>query len=419
MSTGIIVDYFASFDAASDQQLLDNIIYSIHRLGRNTFLNIMQKGLECIQHENSQNSSRQMKLILLTISSITANIKSNTHDHLRMHIFNIFNHYTMDYLCPFLSIHDQLSLQQTCRHFRWHLPHVDVQRHTWMEIPHHLKLCQLIHRFDDIKLKNKTFETIKITGESKYNWSDVLNIEHSEGLSLSDDTIQASKQREKDFCHGMGYWFFIMCNICKDKGTFIGPKLQLGVGLRSFIFETNRMITEKKQIYHEFRYAQHENQINVPKKIVFQCIDADSISENSIDFFLNRVEDSIDSIKNLLNNCKIQRIYVVRKYGIFDKTLHDKVLNRAGVVFGEAFGNRKNKFVVLRKRNNKYYTIYLRFTKELVDKYTPKPQSEPDHDESELSDYYGSDTVEPEFIDFDPYEMSDLEQEDETKTVSD
>eukprot|EP01083_Nonionella_stella_P155854 504051_1 len=363
MSSKIIVDYLNSFDALSEQHFFDNVIYSIQRLGRAAFLSILQNGLQCIGKDADHVNT------LSTVSSITEHVKArNRLQTSVIHLTDLFDMFTMKNLSPFLSICDQITLKQSCHHFYHHIGSIDVQRHNWIELPHNIHMNQLIVRFDRIQLRNKTFEKVKMCGETQYDFTDAMNTNNTFFAKFSDTrSVEESVKRKDAFCKQMGTWLFILRNICGNTATFISPKLNIKSGLGSFIYQMNNFLKEKRVIYEDIRYAKDTK--NLPRKLVFQCNDGESIDDNGIAFFLESVESSFEDIKSLLNNNKV-KVYVTRKYGIFDRTLCDKMLKKSGITFGEAFADPKHKFVTLRRRNNKFYTIYLRFTKRLMEKYT-------------------------------------------------
>eukprot|EP01084_Bolivina_argentea_P194598 333906_1 len=372
-----IEDYVNCLFSMSSDELLQHISCLIQHLGTDCFVSIIQKGLQCMQNDNKY-----------LIQSITQELAlSNTKSKKNINIFDTFSADSTTSLCSFLSIQDQVHLKQTCHKFNKHIKTVNISQHQWIGISFNTNIHKLIILFDNIQLNDKTFNKVRMNGEPQFDWHDHTNtclLFKQLGIDATwHRSVEESERRKKKYCFQMGYWLFIATNVCTNGGTFIAPKLEYQIALKFLITNMNDCLTNRVQFYPNIK-PYSKIKMNIPRTIMFQVTDAESVSEDRTDFFLEKMQSCFDNIKDLFtNNKEIKRVFIVRKYRIicrYKKQFYNLLLNRCSHTYGEPFGDVANKFVTLKKSKNGYYILYLKFTKKLLDLYEPPKYSDDEED---------------------------------------
>ena len=341
-----VIDYLECFELISDEQFTEQIAKSIEFLGRNTILNVLHNGLNYLVNE--ENGSKMAS----KLQSVTTQLKRNyPKPQSKINIMDLFNEDSISILCTFMTINDQIHLKQTCKVSHQIIKRVDITNHDWIGINYDIsrdRICSILKNVHPM-LFRKAFNKIKINGDTE----DLSNYK---------------------FGRQIGVWLFILSNLCKNGGMFITPKLsvyntttnslQMGIFMRE--------LTEHLTANDDAKMCKN----NVPHSIIVEIQDGLSMTENNIDWYLERIEACFESMRNLLNENNIKRIVIARKYKIFNDKLYNVFIKRAVDVYGPAF-NVESKFVASRKGND-YSTIYLTFTKQLLAKYVSRYDSDDD-----------------------------------------
>ena len=374
----IVTEFFECFEGVSDKEFTNKITQTIEHLGRNTILNVLNEGLnQVINDEMNDNIYQQTdddSNIKLQLKSLTTQFKLNyPTTPTAIKLVDILdcndNHDTLSVLSQFLCINDQINLKQTSKIINKKIHKIDITKHSWIEFNYDMSLDQIVSILKNVHpiIFKKAFDKVKITGVTEYNFEHHYRLmPELNALNLfGDDVDDNPKGKHDQFRTQMSVWFFIISNLCKNNGILITPKLCERHTVHLFMVRLNQHLTG-----HNPGNDPKISKNYVPRSIIFQCFDGESIATNGVDFYLECLEQYLESMKDLLNHKNIEKLIIARKYKTCDDKLYDIFVKRAVVVYGPEF-NVKNKFVTLRKGKD-YTIVYLKFTKQLINKYVPR-----------------------------------------------